>query len=123
MHNISINHVLYANVDAEIKVKLLKEMNIAFESVVHGRYKQFLTDYLPLSSMALDHIIKYNLIRVTGKYTFTFPIKFGKTLAQGNADLSKDFELLCDYLGVLFQTGDDIIGIFGDPIETGKSNY
>lgn len=24
---------------------------------------------------------------------------------------------------MLFQTGDDIIGIFGDPIETGKSNY
>lgn len=24
---------------------------------------------------------------------------------------------------MLFQTGDDIIGIFGDPAETGKSNY
>lgn len=123
MHNISIDHVLSAPIDAEVKVKLLKEMNYAFESVVYGWYKQFLTDYEPLLAMDLDYIIKFNLIRVTGKYTFTFPIKFGKTLATGDAKLSDNLELLCDYLGVLFQTGDDIIGIFGDPAETGKSNY
>lgn len=87
MHNISINHVLHSPISAETKVQLLDEMNKAFESVVHGWYKQFLTDYLPLSAMDLDYIIKYNLIWVTGKYTFTFPIRFGKTLAQGNGEL------------------------------------
>lgn len=84
MHNISINHVLHTPIGAETKVKLLDEMNKAFESVVYGWYKQFLTDYMPLSGMDLEYIIKYNLIWVTGKYTFTFPIKFGKTLAQGD---------------------------------------
>lgn len=29
---------------------------------------------------------------------------------------------LCRYFGVLFQTGDDMIGLFGDPTHSGKSN-
>ena len=56
----------------------------------------------------------------SGKYTIERPLHFGAALGGGKQNL---FSTYSDYglpLGEAFQLRDDILGIFGDPEETGK---
>jgi geranylgeranyl pyrophosphate synthase len=104
------------------KVKLGQLVVQAVEEVVWGWYDQFLMDYLPLNSDKLSVTrIEESIIWVTGKYTMKFPIYFG--CAVSGVEIPEGLDHLADDLGVLFQTGDDLIGIFGDPETTGKSNF
>jgi len=104
------------------KVQLGNLVVRAVEEVVWGWYDQFLMDYLPIDSVELSHErIEKSIVWVTGKYTMNFPIHFGFCVA--GVDVPSGVDHLSDDLGVLFQTGDDLIGIFGDPNTTGKSNF
>jgi geranylgeranyl diphosphate synthase type I len=58
---------------------------------------------------------------VTSSYSFLFPLQFGQAIATGDAQISPELREFANNLGILFQTGDDIIGLFGDPSVTGKS--
>lgn len=56
----------------------------------------------------------------SGKYTIERPLHFGAALGGANQELMKTYS---DYglpLGEAFQLRDDILGIFGNPQETGK---
>jgi geranylgeranyl diphosphate synthase, type I len=122
MNSISHDYILHSNCDPAIKVELLKLMSKTLKETVYGWYIQFIMDYQLLSEVSLDRVIE-SLIWVTGRYTFSFPIKFGLTYINQSDSWNTNYAYLCDYMGVLFQTGDDLIGLFGDPEETGKSDY
>lgn len=122
MQSIAYDYIIDSNCDADTKIHLMKLINNTIKETGYGRYIQFIMDYQPLSQINLDRVIE-SLICVTWRYTFSFPIKFGLFHA-GKPDLwNPDYEQLCDYMGILFQTGDDLIWLFGDPEETGKSDY
>jgi len=56
----------------------------------------------------------------SGKYTIERPLHFGAALGAANQNLFKTYS---DYglpLGEAFQLRDDVLGIFGNPDETGK---
>jgi geranylgeranyl pyrophosphate synthase len=67
---------------------------------------------MAIADISLDYIITYNLKEVTGSYTFLFPLRFGHALATGNSAIDPSLEVLATAVGVLFQIGDDIIGLF-----------
>lgn len=114
--------IFSADLEPEVKVKLGQLVIRAVEEVVWGWYDQFLMDYLPLNSHDLSYErIEKSIVWVTGKYTMSFPLRYAYILT-GNA-MPEGMEHLADDLGVLFQTGDDLIGLFGDPEVTQKSNY
>lgn len=86
-----------------------------------GWYDQFLMDYLPLDSPELTfERIEQAMVWVTGKYSILFPLQFGFAVA-GQA-LPAGIERFADTLGLLFQVGDDLLGLFGESSTTGKSN-
>ena len=58
----------------------------------------------------------------TGRYTFSLPMRLGALLCGNNAEIGQKLELLGEYLGIIFQVKDDEIGLFGDPVVTGKPN-
>jgi geranylgeranyl diphosphate synthase, type I len=114
--------IFSSDLSAETKVELGKLVQKAVEEVVWGWYDQFLMDYIPLDSEELSYErIENSIIWVTGKYTMSFPLRFGYAVA--GVEMPEGLEHLADDLGVLFQTGDDVIGLFGDPEVTQKSNY
>jgi geranylgeranyl diphosphate synthase, type I len=121
LYSICQDMVLDSDIKASRKIILLKILTQTMQHVARGRYKQFLSDYIPLDDISLDDIIQHNLINVTSSYTFLFPLQFGQAVATGDGTISDDLRLFADNLGILFQTGDDIIGLFGDPTVTGKS--
>ncbi len=83
--------------------------------------------YLDLRGQALgprpyDHAMVEEALRVvrfkSAKYTVERPLQLGAALAG-----SESAEALSSYglpLGIAFQLRDDVLGVFGDPAETGK---
>lgn len=57
---------------------------------------------------------------VTGEYTFVSPLLLGASLGEKYEDFKPIFTVYGQNAGVLFQITDDLIGLFGDPQETGK---
>ncbi|MFB9831232.1 polyprenyl synthetase family protein [Actinoallomurus acaciae] len=62
-------------------------------------------------------VIRYK----TAKYTVERPLQLGATLAGADKRLLDDLSAFAIPLGEAFQLRDDLLGIFGDPGETGKS--
>ena len=57
----------------------------------------------------------------TASYSFVSPLVMGATLAETNPDQIAILQSFGEQLGVAYQLRDDIIGIFGDEVVTGKS--
>ncbi len=57
----------------------------------------------------------------TGSYSVEGPLLVGATLAGAEAKAKKALENFARPLGEAFQLTDDLLGMFGDPAETGKS--
>jgi geranylgeranyl diphosphate synthase, type I len=58
----------------------------------------------------------------SGRYTVTRPLQLGAALARSDDDvLDAALRAYGDSVGIAFQLRDDILGLFGDPDETGKS--
>lgn len=122
MANTTTKIILKANLPAKIKIKLQHCVTRAIDEVAWGWYDQFLMDYLPLDSPQISHErIENSIVWVTGKYSIKLPLLYGFIVA--GKPPPKDLETLTNTLGLLFQTGDDIIGLFGKIEDTGKSNF
>jgi geranylgeranyl diphosphate synthase type I len=79
--------------------------------------EQVVTD--PLPEAAVDRarrVIRYK----SAKYTVVEPLQIGGTLAGAEAGLLATYNAYGLTLGEAFQLRDDVLGVFGDPWETGK---
>jgi geranylgeranyl pyrophosphate synthase len=113
--------ILSSHLPSDTKIGLEMLIVQAVEEVSWGWYDQFLMDYLPLDSQELSfERIENSIIWVTGKYSIKLPLLFGYAVAGQQSP--EGLERLSDKLGALYQTGDDLIGLFGDEASTGKSN-
>ena len=57
----------------------------------------------------------------SGRYTVTRPLQLGAALASTDTVLDAALRAYGDAVGIAFQLRDDVLGLFGDPAETGKS--
>lgn len=58
----------------------------------------------------------------TAAYTVTLPLVLGALLAGASDDLVAPLREAGRHLGTAYQVVDDLLGVFGDPAVTGKSN-
>jgi geranylgeranyl pyrophosphate synthase len=123
LHAMAQSYIFDAKIDDTTKILLLRTMNEAMLDVARGRYKQFLSDSMAIAEIDLAYIEQYNLIDVTASYTFAFPLKFAYAVVNGTMELPMEVKELCNTIGIVFQTGDDIIWLFWDPASSGKSNF
>jgi geranylgeranyl diphosphate synthase type I len=56
----------------------------------------------------------------SAKYSIEHPLLLGGSLAGASTDLLADYSRFGLALGEAFQLRDDVLGVFGDPVETGK---
>ncbi len=56
----------------------------------------------------------------TASYTVSRPLQFGAAAAADRPDVHQVFHQFGTDLGVAFQLRDDVLGVFGDPVVTGK---
>ncbi len=113
--------ILETKLPAKTTRSLQLLINQAVNEVTWGWCDQFMMDYEPLDSPGLtQERIEESLIWVTGRYSIKLPLYFGLTVA--GQPVPDGLEKFADTAGLLYQTGDDVIGIFGDQQKTGKSN-
>lgn len=58
----------------------------------------------------------------TAGYTVTAPLRLGATIAGAPTEVHEAYRGYGEALGEAFQLSDDLLGVFGDPARTGKSN-
>ncbi len=90
-----------------------------FETVA-GWQIQYELNHVPLSEATEAEFMK-GLELVTARYTFVAPLKIGYSLGnEFNQEVSDALESYGVNVGTAFQIQDDILGLFGNPKETGK---
>jgi len=127
---IVIGDVLYAMaLDAFLCVKekpLHKEA--ALKKLIEAAFSTGCGEFIELlySAKGIHEIKKEDIYRIydlkTANYTFASPLAIGATLAGANDKEVKRLFQYGLYLGRAFQIQDDILGIFSEEKEIGKSN-
>ncbi|MEN9698795.1 MAG: hypothetical protein RL448_750 [Actinomycetota bacterium] len=87
--------------------------------IMAGQYLDVLEQ--TMSNTSVERALKIARFK-SGKYTIERPLHFGAALATPK-NLSEILNIYSDYglpLGEAFQMRDDLLGVFGDPEETGK---
>lgn len=98
----------------------LYAINRTLRGIVNTAYGQTFDITLEGRGHATEKDITDLHLAKTAIYTYENPLHIGAILAGGK---QKDFDLISKYAipgGVAFQLQDDILGLFGDPIKTGK---
>jgi geranylgeranyl diphosphate synthase type II len=93
-------------------------LNKEIFEVIGGELLDVEVAFLPKNSINLDTIAQYK----TASYSFVGPLTTGAMLAQAPENDINILKELSIIIGVGYQLRDDLIGVFGDPAITGKSN-
>jgi len=102
-----------------LAVLQLINQHMYFETVA-GWQIQYKLNHVPLSEATETEFMK-GLELVTAQYTFVAPLKIGASLGKQNSpQLQRTLEEYGMAVGTAFQLQDDILGLFGDPADTGK---
>ncbi|MCD8484515.1 polyprenyl synthetase family protein [Candidatus Woesebacteria bacterium] len=94
-------------------------LHLTYDMTATGWYTLLDQNFITLEDAREDTFLE-GLRLVTGEYTFVSPLLLGATLGEKYAELKGPFTEYGRNAGVLFQITDDLIGLFGDPQETGK---
>jgi geranylgeranyl diphosphate synthase, type I len=103
------------------KPKALARGRVFFDrlrtEVVAGQYLDVLAQTSGTSSASdAMRVVRYK----SAKYTVERPLQFGAALAKADKPLLRALSSYGVPLGEAFQLRDDMLGVFGDPRETGK---
>lgn len=102
----------------EQKVEMFKHLNNTLETTIAGQISDIYNEAVREVS---EERVRQVLTWKTAYYSFVNPLQFGILLAEKDM---KDFAWLKKYAlhtGLAFQITDDILGIFADEAESGKS--
>lgn len=127
--SIAMNAALIANhaammqlanleVDAELRIKALSVLNYTLVITGYGQVNDIFNE---VTGQVSDHDVENVLEWKTAHYTLLNPLTFGMTLAGvgcGPTDAIREYSL---ETGRAFQITDDILGVFGEEFESGKS--
>ena len=107
-------------VPAERVGRATKAMAVLLRNVTLGQMLDVrgAVERYPERARALDHVYE----KKTASYTVTGPLEIGAVLAGAADEKVAHLAAIGRPLGVLFQLRDDVLGVFGDPKVTGKSD-
>jgi geranylgeranyl diphosphate synthase type I len=72
-------------------------------------------------TQALDRGLRVAQLK-TARYSVSRPMQIGAALGGADAQLLDVYAMVGEPLGIAFQLRDDVLGVFGDPMLTGKSD-
>lgn len=106
------------SVDQELRIKALGIVNLTMITTAHGQTTDIMNEISPnVSDTDVEHALEWK----TAHYTMLNPLCVGMVLAGAGCE---DTDAIRDYAlstGRAFQVTDDIIGVFGNDEQTGKS--
>ena len=111
--------ILKSNFDQERKLKALTYYLMAYKELIDGVTIESFLQSQPLNKVSETDYLSM----ITGKTSSLFEksILIGALMADRTEQYKKQLSEFAILLGQAFQIRDDILGVFGDPKETGKS--
>jgi geranylgeranyl diphosphate synthase type I len=109
--------ISHSNFPNGLKIKALNRTLRGIKNTAYGQ--TYDVNLEALGQATEKDIIDLHLAK-TAIYTYENPLHIGAILAGGK---KRDLELISEYAipgGIAFQLQDDILGLFGDPVKTGK---
>ncbi len=106
-----------SGIDGETLIRALPMYDEMRVELMAGQYLDVYEQ--ALASESVERSLKVARYK-SGKYTIERPLHFGAALGGANQDLMKTYSNYGLPLGEAFQLRDDVLGIFGNPEETGK---
>jgi geranylgeranyl diphosphate synthase type I len=100
-------------------VKAISSLNDFLLKTIYGEMLDVEFDLR--KKVSWEEILKVRTYK-TAFYTFVMPLKVGAILGGANSKTLKVIEEYGIPVGLAFQLADDILGVFGNPEKTGKSN-
>lgn len=119
-NHLALKILSHMDISAETYRKINQNLH---EKLIITTYGEILDVYTSLTQNITEKEITNLLKWKTGVYTFENPMHVGAILA--GAEDKQLFESISKFalpLGIAFQVKDDMLGIFGESTETGKSN-
>ncbi|MCC7304073.1 polyprenyl synthetase family protein [bacterium] len=113
------NLLLSLNFPQEILIRAMKGVNDTINITAYGQIRDIYNQQLP--TLVENDVLEAHNFK-TARYTYFNPIQLGATLAGQTDDVINKFETYTKQAGIAFQIQDDILGVFGDTKDTGKSN-
>ncbi|MEK7602792.1 MAG: polyprenyl synthetase family protein [Patescibacteria group bacterium] len=106
------------NVPDDIKIKALSILNRTMIVTAHGQTNDIINEVVAeVDEAAIERVLEWK----TAHYTILNPLHIGMVLAGAGCE---DTDAITDYAthtGIAFQITDDIIGVFGNEQNSGKS--
>jgi geranylgeranyl diphosphate synthase, type I len=100
------------------RARVLPVIDVMRTEVMYGQYLDLVTTGRPTENTARAlEIIRYK----TAKYTIERPLHLGGALGGADAVIGSKFSEYALPIGEAFQLRDDLLGVFGNSAETGKS--
>lgn len=121
IYALALDAFLAVKEDPRRKEAALKKFIQAALCTAGGEFIELLLGSKPIEKVSREDIYKIYDYK-TAHYTFASPLTIGATLAGAKTSQIKKLYSCGMLLGRAFQIKDDIIGIFGEDKETGKSN-
>lgn len=113
------NLLLSMNFPLELVKKAIENVNDAINITALGQVRD-------IYNQTADNLTSQDVLKVheykTSVYTYLNPIQLGAILAGATEEELSKLHTYTKPAGVAFQIQDDILGMFGDPKDTGKSN-
>lgn len=113
------NLILDMNLSSDIKIRIMKTINNTVNLTAYGQVRDIYN--AGDTKATIESVMKVHEYK-TAYYTYHNPIQLGCILAQQPTEVIERFKGYTMPAGIAFQIQDDILGVFGDPKDTGKSN-
>ncbi|MFX1296420.1 MAG: polyprenyl synthetase family protein [Promethearchaeota archaeon] len=117
--NLGEEAILGSRFEPNKKVKAMAYYSRGYRELING-----VTTESYLQNLPLDRVSENDYLNMTKGKTgalFEKSILIGASLADENETYKKELSEFATLLGQAFQIRDDILGVFGDPVKTGKS--
>lgn len=110
--------IQFTTFDNETKLKAMKAQSEVYLKTVIGELKDVdITDERQFSEKNIMDMYYYK----TALYSIIGPLSFGATLGNASSNLIKSIYEIGKYLGYSYQIKDDMLGIFSEFKDTGKT--
>ena len=101
------------------RIEIIKQFSNMCISMIEGQYLDI--NYENQQIISINNY-KNMIIKKTGAL-MTLAFQLPSIVSGQNIECVKQLQKLGIIFGILFQISDDMLGIWGNPIKTGKSNY
>lgn len=103
---------------AHIHQKITEIITKEFLTVGFGELHDIALGYFPTVPTSQEVLAMY--LRKTARYTFSLPFILGCQATEQSEETTKNFEILGEKLGMIFQLKDDHLSLFEETQTTGK---